>query len=227
MSNFWRGFRAMVPLWLGLVPFAAAYAVLARGAGLTLLEVQLMSLIVFSGGAQFSAVGLFAAQASGPAIILTTFLINLRHLLYGLSLGRFVAMSRAQRLLAAHFLTDEAYGLTLARGERSFGFFLGAALSLFSIWNLSTLAGGVLSGLVPDPEALGVDFIFPLAFLALLVPLLANGKALGVALLAGALALAATQVVSSGLAVLLAGVVGSLCGAWWTRDDERPQVKAP
>lgn len=219
-GDFRRGFLAMLPLWLGLIPFAAAYAVSARSAGLTLLETQLMSLIVFSGGAQFSAAGLFAVQAPGPAVILTTFLINLRHLLYGLSLGQRVRMTQLQRLLGAHVLTDEAYGVTVARGERSFGFFVGSALSLFLIWNLSTLLGGLLSRLVPDPAALGVDFVFPLAFLALLIPLLSGFKALGVALAAGALALVTARTVGTGVAILLAGVVGALLGAWWTRGDE-------
>jgi len=217
MADFWRGFRAVVPLWLGVVPFGAAYAVTAREAGLSLLETQLMSLLVFSGGAQFSAAGLFAVGASGPTVILTTFLINARHLLYGLSLGQLVPMRWLQKLVAAHLLTDEAYGLTVAHEARSFAFFLGAGFSLFPVWNLSTLAGSLLSDAVPNPAALGVDFIFPLAFLALLIPLLTGWKEVAVALFAGGVALGASQVTSSGPAVLLAGTLGPLLGAWWTR----------
>lgn len=217
MNPFWQGFRALVPLWLGLVPFGAAYAVSARSAGLSPFETQLMSLIVLAGGAQFSAAGLFAAGASPFTLVATTFLVNARHLLYGVSLGQAVSFGPRQRLLAAHLLTDEAYGVTFTSPARSARFFLGAGSSLYLIWNLSTLAGSLLSALVPDPAALGVDFIFPLAFLALLVPLVKGWPALAVAVFAGAFALLASQVLNSGLVVLFAGVLGPLLGAWLTR----------
>jgi predicted branched-subunit amino acid permease len=139
----------MLPLWLGMVPFGAAYAVSARAAGLSLFETQLMSLVVFSGGAQFSAAGLFAANASPFTLVATTFLINARHLLYGVSLGQLMPVTWRQRFLVAHLLTDEAYGVTFGSPARSLGFFLGAGSSLFFIWNLSTLVGALLSRLVP------------------------------------------------------------------------------
>lgn len=217
--NFWRGFGAVVPLWLGMIPFGAAYAVSARAAGLSLLETQLMSLVVFSGGAQFSAAGLFAANASPLTVVATTFLINVRHLLYGVSLGQTVPLRWRERPLAAHLLTDEAYGVTFGSPARSVGFFMGAGSSVFFIWNLSTLAGALLSRLVPDPAALGTDFIFPLAFLALLIPLLRGWPALAVAVSAGLLALLASRVMNTGLAVLLAGVLGPLLGAYLTRGE--------
>lgn len=211
----------MLPLWLGMVPFGAAYAVSARAAGLSLFETQLMSLVVFSGGAQFSAAGLFAAGASPFTLVATTFLINARHLLYGVSLGQLLPMTWRERLLAAHLLTDEAYGVTFGSPARSRGFFLGAGSSLFFIWNLSTLAGALLSRLVPDPAALGIDFIFPLAFLALLIPLLKSWSALTVAVFAGGLALLASQVMNAGLAVLLAGILGPLLGAYLTKGEAK------
>ena len=219
MKVFWRGFGAMTPLWLGLIPFGAAYAVSARAAGLSLFETQLMSLIVFSGGAQFSAAGLFAVNASPLTVVATTFLINARHLLYGVSLGQLVPFGPRERFLAAHLLTDEAYGVTLSSPVRSAEFFLGAGSSLYLIWNSSTLAGSLLSSLVPDPAALGVDFIFPLAFLALLIPLLKSRPALIVAIFAGIIAFFTAQVVNTGLAILLVGVLAPLLGAYLTRDE--------
>lgn len=212
-APFWSGFRRIVPLWLGIIPFGLAYAVTARSAGLSLWETQLMSLIVFSGGAQFSAAGLFAVNASAFTVVLTTFLINARHFLYGLTLAPTMPLTRVQKLVGAHFLTDEAFGVTVAAGERRFRALFGAELSVFVVWNLSTLAGSGLSDAVPDPAALGVDFVFPLAFLALLIPLLERRTDLSVALLSGALALLASRLVNDGLSVLIAGVLGALIGA--------------
>src|SRR5262249_23092659 len=102
---FRHGFRAMMPLWLGVAPFGVAYAVIARSAGLSLVETQALSLFVFAGASQVSAVGLFARGAGGLEIVLTTFLLNVRHVLYGVSLGRNIEMTRRERLVAAFFLT--------------------------------------------------------------------------------------------------------------------------
>ena len=92
----------MLPLWTGLIPFGLAYALSARTAGLSAFDTQLMSVVVLAGSAQFSAAGLFGIGASGASIILTTFIVNLRHLLYTLSLGQRLELSWPQKLLAAH-----------------------------------------------------------------------------------------------------------------------------
>jgi len=207
----------MMPLWLGVAPFAVAYAVLARDAGLSVVETQALSLLVFAGSAQVSAVGLFGRGAGGLEVVLTTFLLNVRHVLYGMSLGRVVPMSRRERLLGAYLLTDEAYGVAVARGARSFPFLLGAELSLFFVWNVLTLVGAVVGGVIPDPERLGVDFVFPVAFLALLVPLLSRRVELAVAVAAGVSAWLLAAAAAGGVPVLGAGVGGALLGAWLTR----------
>ena len=209
----------MLPLWAGLIPFAMAYAVLARSAGLSLWHTQLMSLIVFGGSSQFSAAGLFGLGASGIAIVLTTFVINLRHFLYTLALGQRYKTTTAQKLLASHLTTDEAFGLAVSK-RGSFPFFLGTAFSLFFIWNLSTLAGSLVSELVPDPIAIGIDFIFPVAFLALLIPLLKTRKELSVAVLAGLAAFIGSSFLNPGILILLVGVAASLLGALWAKDDD-------
>jgi len=208
----------MVPLWLGVIPFGLAYAVLARDTGLSVVETEALSLLVFAGSAQVSAVGLLGRGAGGLEIVLTTFLLNVRHVLYGLSLGRVVPLSPRERVVAAYFLTDEAYGVSLARGARTFPFVLGAELSLFAVWNLATVAGAFLGGVIPDPERLGVDFVFPVAFLALLVPLLRRRVDVLVAVVAGAVAWLLAQWLPGGLPVLGAGASAALLGAALTRE---------
>lgn len=216
------GFRAMVPLWLGVVPFGLVYAVTARDAGLSLLETQALSALVFAGSAQFSAVGLFGAGAGGLAIVLTTFLLNVRHLLYGLSLARSIPLSRRQVAPAAFLLTDEAFGVATAAGARTFGFLLGAELSLYVSWNLATLVGALTAAAIPDPQELGVDVVFPLAFLALLVPLVRGRVELVVAVSSGALAWLLSRELPGGLPILVTGIAGALLGAWATRNRPTP-----
>ena len=214
----------MVPLWAGVVPFGAAYAVTARAAGISLLDTQLMSLLVFAGGAQFSAAGLVAAGAGPWTLVATTFLINVRHVLYGLAVGATTALIGWRRLAAAHLLTDEAFGVHVAHGRGRASFLLGAGLSLFLVWNLATFAGALFAHRVPDPAAVGLDLIFPLAFLALLLPLLGGRVAVLVALVSGGLAWALASAAGTGVAVLVAGVVGASLGAVLSRDDGRGEA---
>jgi predicted branched-subunit amino acid permease len=219
MTEFWNGFKRMFPLYLGVVPFAVAFAVTARAAGLSVWETQALSLFVFAGSSQFSAAQMFAAGAGGPAIILTTFLLNVRHALYGMSLARILKLNPGQRALGAYFLTDEAYGVFVASGSRSYAFLMGAEMSLFIAWNAFTLAGALAGALLPDPTSLGVDFVFPLSFLALLLPLLRTRAEIIVAVLSGALAWLVSSRLPGGLGILLTGLAGSLLGAWLTRGE--------
>ncbi|MGY2892890.1 AzlC family ABC transporter permease [Deinococcus sp. UYEF24] len=211
----------MLPIWLGVAPFAVAYAVTARAAGLSLLETQFMSVTVFAGASQFAAAGLFGQGVGGWSIIATTFLLNVRHVLYGLSLAQQLPISGLKRLLAAQFLTDEAYGVTIAAGPRQPGglslpFLLGAELSLYAVWNLFTLLGSLAGAVIPDPKAVGADVVFPLAFLGLLVPLVVGRRELLVAVASGLLAWGVSRVLPGGLTVLIAGVGGALLGAYLT-----------
>ncbi len=224
-AAFGEGFRAMLPIWAGVVPFGLAYAVSARAAGLSWIDTQLMSLLVFAGSAQFTAVGMFAVGASSLALIVTTLVINLRHLLYSLTLGNRIDVRGPTRWLAAQLLTDEAFGVVVSAGRRDVPFLLGAEISLYVSWNLSTAAGAWLGGSVADPAALGLDVIFPLTFLALLVPLVRGRVELLVAIVAGAAAPVLARALPFGVVIVVVGVGGALLGAWLTRDE--PEATPP
>jgi 4-azaleucine resistance transporter AzlC len=217
----------MFPIYLGVIPFAVAYAVTARAAGLSVLETSLMSVLVFAGASQFSAAGAFAGGAAGLTIVFTTFLLNVRHLLYGLSLGREIKLSNPQRVVSAYFLTDEAYGVVMASGERSFAFLLGCEMSLFVSWNIFTLVGALAGSIISDPAKLGVDFIFPLSFTALIVPLLKSKNDVVVAGISGILAILFSKFFPGGFSIFATGVIGSLLGAWLTRAEplEQPTLE--
>ena len=119
--------------------------------------------------------------------------------------------------LRRYFLTDEVFGVVAARQAPTFAYLLGAELSLFVTWNLSTLGGAFLGGAIPDPAKLGLDLVFPLAFLALLVPLVRTRVELAVAVVSGALAYVVARRLPGGVPIVVTGVAGSLLGAWLTR----------
>jgi predicted branched-subunit amino acid permease len=213
IGPFLEGFRAMTPLLLGIAPFGAVYAVSARAAGIGLLDTQLLSLLLFAGGSQFAVVGLYASGAGMFELVLSAFLINLRHLLYGVVVRTLTPLAGGQRLVAAHLLTDEAFGLHVTHGHGRPGYLLGAGLSLFLTWNAATLVGALVADFLPDPRSIGVDLIFPLTFVALAVPLLHSKRVLGVALFAGAATLLFTPLMGEGLAIVAAAVLAAAAGA--------------
>jgi 4-azaleucine resistance transporter AzlC len=215
-GGFRDGVIAIIPLWTGVVPFAIAFAVLARAAGLSGLETQLLSLFLFAGAAQVAFVTLVKSEAGAVSVVLTVFLLNVRHVLYGLSYSRLArGMAGPPKALLGFLLTDEAYGITIRAfldGRGSPTFLLGAGLSLYTAFNLATLIGILLGSIIPDPRASGLDFIFPLTFLALLVPLLTSWKQVAVVAVSGGLALGLSQVTPAGVTVIAAAVTGSLLG---------------
>lgn len=206
----------MLPLWLGVVPFALAFGILARNSGLSVVETQALSVLVFAGSAQLAMVNLVKDGAGGAAILLTVLLLNLRHFLYGLSLNRHLPVrTRPARPVLAATMTDESYGLAIRAylaGRGSDGFFFGASFSLFVSYAAATLAGALLGSRLPDPERLGLDVVFPLSFLALLLPMLRTRTDLGVALAVGILALALSQTFSGGVVILTATIGGATLG---------------
>ena len=220
LALFARGFLALLPLWAGAIPSGIAYGVAARAAGLGPGETQLMSLVVFSAAAQVGAVSLLSAGAPVALLVGTALALNAQLLLLGLAVGRQTRPSWPARLVAAWFLTDGAYGIAVARGPLRLPVLLGAGVSMYTAWNAGTALGSVLGTAVPDLRQLGVDFVVPLTFLAVLVPLVRTRTAALVALVAGATALLLAWLVPGGVAVLGAGLVGSAVGAWRTRRDD-------
>lgn len=207
----------MVPLWPGVVAFGVAYAILARGTGFSLVETQALTMFVFAGAAQLAVVTLHDAGASPVAIVVTVFILNLRHVLYGLSLnGKLDVDERPSRPLLAFLLTDEWYGVTIREylaGRGGAAYLFGAGLSLYASFGLATLGGSLFGSFLPDPERSGLSFIFPLSFLALLLPLLRSHRAILVAAISAGMMLVASQFANSGVAFLIAAVTAATLGA--------------
>jgi 4-azaleucine resistance transporter AzlC len=237
-GGYWRdvrrGYVAMMPLWPGAVPFGLAFAILARTAGFSALATQALSLFIFAGAAQVATVTLYAGGAGAVAIVLTVLLLNLRHVLYGLSLRQWVgARTRPPWPVLAYLLTDEAYGIAVRAfldGRGSVAYFLGCGLSIFSIWQTATAAGVLLGTLLPNPKGIGLDFIFALTFLALVLPLIRSWRHVAVVAVAAVAALVLSHYFAGGvtvlltvlLTVLIAATLGAVLEQWRPEPEEAP-----
>jgi 4-azaleucine resistance transporter AzlC len=179
LAAFLSGARGTLPLLPGVVPFGLIYGVAARGAGLPTLLSQAMSSIVFAGSAQFAVVQLVAAGAPAVALVLTAAILNLRHVLYSVSLAPLLRpVSARWKALVAYLLTDESYGVVIARLRAGLSeglhlpYALGSGVTLWSTWQTSTLAGLLIGTKIPS--AWSLDFTATLTFIALAVPLLTD-----------------------------------------------------
>ncbi|MFD6530816.1 AzlC family ABC transporter permease [Streptomyces sp. NPDC060184] len=191
---------------VGLSGFA--FGVTSAGAGLTLLQTCALSLLVFTGASQFALVGALAAGGNPYTAAAGAFFLGVRNAFYGLRLSQLLALPRALRPLAAHWVIDESTAVTLAQPTRRaarLGFTVTGA-SLYALWNLTTLAGALGAEKLGDTDAWGLDAAGPAVFLALLAPMLTSTTERITAALAVVLALGLLPVLPAGVPVLLAGL---------------------
>jgi 4-azaleucine resistance transporter AzlC len=201
---------------------AIAFGVLAQKAGISERNTVLLSLLVYAGSSQLIAVGLFSAGAPPLSIILTTFVVNLRHLLMSASLAPYLSGWRKLPLAAFAFqLTDETFALHSARfpqGVPPKAEVFGVHVTAQVAWVLGTWLGFHAGELVPEVEPLGLDYALPAMFLALLMVIVRERKQLITALIAGffsvVLALAGVDRWNVILGALLAATVGVGVDTW-------------
>jgi 4-azaleucine resistance transporter AzlC len=194
--------------------YGISFGVLAVAAGLSEAQACAMSLLVFTGGSQFAAVGVIAAGGSAATAVANALLLAVRNAAYGLSLASLLRGSWLRRVLAAHLVIDESTAMARAQDEprpaRS-AFWL-TGVSVFVCWNAGTLAGALAGSGLGEPTRYGLDAMFPAAFLALLAPQLRQAGAPQAALAGALIAVVLLPLTPAGVPVLAAslGVLAAL-----------------
>jgi len=228
LAEFLAGCRDEAPLQLGVVPFGMLYGIGAIQAGMPVWIAQLASAVVFAGAAQLVIVQMLAVGAGALPIGLTSGLLNLRHMLYSMSIAEHVRhLPRRWRLLLAYLLTDEAYAVAILRYQVTpppddrpdlrHWYFLGCGFTLWLTWQLSTAAGLLFGASVP--AGWDIDFAVPLTFIALLAMLMKERAGQAAALVA-ALAALAFAALPYKLGLVVAIVLGLVAGVWTSRRRE-------
>lgn len=180
----------------------------SAGSGLTLTQTCVLSLLVFTGASQFALVGALAAGGSPFTAAAGAFFLGVRNAFYGLRLSQVLALPRRVRPFAAQWVIDETTAVSLAQPTRRsarLGFTV-TGLSLYLLWNLTTLLGALGAKAIGDTDAWGLDAAGPAVFLALLAPMLRTATERAVAGLAVLLGLGLLPLAPAGVPVLVAGL---------------------
>jgi 4-azaleucine resistance transporter AzlC len=235
------GFRAVAPMLIGVAPFGLVAGATPAANGLGADVAIGFSTIVFAGASQLAAINVLSDGGSALVAVLAACTINLRMLLYSASIGPYFAHERlTRRLGVAYLMTDQAYALSitrwvgddpadgLAETRRSrFGFYIGAGLTLWVVWQVSTVVGLLIGKALP--AGVHLDFAVPLVFLVLLVPSVTNRPSVVAAVTGGGVAVLAGQLGAGPLSIIIGSLAGIVAGALVDTDSPvaAPRKGAP
>lgn len=215
-TEFLAGVAATVPVLVAEVPFALLLGALASERGLSAAETGLMSALVFAGSSQFVVLNAWTAPPALFAIVVATFIVNLRHVFMSASIRRKLDHWPSWlRPLALLFLADEIWAFAEAQAAKtrlSLAYYAGLALPLYAAWLTATVAGAALGGLVRDPKVYGFDFAFIAIFIGLVVGFRAQPAAAVTAVAAGATA-ALVHLAAPGAWSIAAGAAAGMVAA--------------
>ena len=215
-SAFLEGIRDMAPMMLGVIPFGMVCGVGAIAAGASPIAALAMSMIMFSGAAQIVATQLLVAGAPFAVILLSCLVVSLRLLMYSATMAPYLRpLDHRWRNLLSFVLTDQAFAGTLQRFKRSddlranASYFLGTGVLLWGTWQIATIAGIVAGQVIPASWQL--EFVVPLCFLAVLVPLLRDRVSVVVFAVA-TVAVVALDAMPLRLSMICSGLLGIAAG---------------
>ena len=232
-SAFWKGMRDSAPFVLVSGPFGLLFGVLAAEAGLNVLEATSFSLAVFAGSAQFTALQLMQEQTPTLIVLVSALAVNLRVAMYSASLTPYLGGAPLwQRACAAYLTVDQAYALSMIEFERRadwgvaerMAYFFGTNGLVAPAWMAATITGALVGASIPD--SLGLDFVLPIAFLAMIGPMLRTPAHVVACFTACAVSLPAA-LMPYNLGLIIAGLAGMMAGAqaelWFERRTARTE----
>jgi 4-azaleucine resistance transporter AzlC len=217
-SEFIGGIRDTLPLEVGAIPFGIIFGALAVNSGLSPAAAMGFSLFVFAGSSQFIGSNLVAQGVGIPLIVFTTFIVNVRHALYGATLAPHMKHLSQRWLLPLGFLlTDETFVVVISRYNQpdkspfKHWYHLGSSIFMYLNWNFWTFIGIVAGQSVPDLSQYGLAFAMDVTFIGMIMPQLKNRPMVLAALVAGLSAVALNNVPNK-LGLIIAVFIGIAVG---------------
>jgi len=193
---------------LSVTPFGLSFGAVSVEAHLSLAQVCLLSLVLFSGASQFALVSIIGAGGSYVSAVGTALLLGVRNGLYGARVNSLLRPAGWRRFLMAEVTIDESTAMAVSEAPSASAAraFWTTALSVYVLWNASTVIGALVGNALGSPAATGLDVAGPAAFIALLAPRLTTARMRLAALGSGAIALVTVPIVPVGAPILIGGL---------------------
>lgn len=211
-----EGFVSALPLSIAVAPFSLVFGVLASQTGLSVVESTLMSATVFAGAAQFVVIDLWTDPLPVLTLVGAAFTVNLRYVLFGATLHRWVTGLPARVVYPSLFvMADENWALSITeykRGSNNGAFLFGSGIALWIPWVSFTALGTQVGAVISDPAAFGLDVVFTAVFLTLLVGVWDDRSEVVPWAGAAIVAIVAEQLLSGSWFIVLGGLSGSAIG---------------
>lgn len=218
-KDFLDGIRLFLPIGAGYLPLGFACGIVCAEAGMSVIQIFIMSLLVYAGAGQYIAGGMIAAGATPLSIIITTFIVNSRHILYTSVLYPYISKwSFFKQSLFATQITDEVFAMHSSyMNKNSANTVTAFTLNIFShsSWIISNTIGGISASLIPDSSKFGLDFTLYALFIALILPRLVNA-AQGVALITGGIIATIFALFDMVYIGIIAGAVAGAFAGYYT-----------
>lgn len=194
MTYFRQGFRSILPIISGIIPFGAVMGSAFAEANLSFWQAALMDTVVYAGAAQLASVDLMKINAAAFVVVGTGLVINSRFLLYSAAMAPYLKDSGFwTKFFASLTLTDQSYAAFTANHDKLktdravVEFYVGSAVCMLLTWHLSVLAGFIFGNFAPASWSL--DYAVPLSFVALLIPTLKTKSHVLIAVISSVLSL--------------------------------------
>ncbi len=208
--------RGLFPISIFVIPFGIAFGVAADEQGVTAIQAIAMSILVFSGAAQFASLELWHKPIAFGSLALIVLALNARHIVIGAALSPWInALPIWKRALTLGFLSDPNFADSqpaFKSGERDIGRLLGGGLILWMNWIIGTTIGALAGAGIGDPEIFGLDVVMVCFFAATFTGRLENRTTIIPALIASTVAVLSIGFVPTGWNIILAAIVGGIGG---------------
>lgn len=222
IQSFKNGFREAVPVALGVAAYGIVYGMLSQNI-LTGWETAASCLIVFAGVSQIMALDMWHAPLPVSAIIISTFIVNIRHVLMGASVYPYADKEKKRiSYPSLFFMVDEGWALTMGKmpknGER-IGYLAGTGVIIYFLWITATFIGRQAGAFIPSPEKLGIDFALTAVFITMAVSGFKGRKDIPVVLVAAATAWLFEHYIGGKWYIIAGGLAGGFT-AWVTYEHD-------
>jgi 4-azaleucine resistance transporter AzlC len=228
VKSFFVGLKTSVPVMIGFIPVAIAFAMMATSAGLDGFESVAMSVMVYAGASQMMAVGMIAEGAGYLAIVVATFIMNFRHFI--MSTCVFERMERngkktglAMKLFCSFGVTDESFAIFTTSDTKKCDkwYFTGVFLGPYLSWILGTLVGVLLGAVLPEIVSSSLGIALYAMFIALLVPnVKGNVRLLAVVFITAVINLLLRFVIDANWALIASTLIGAAIGVFIVKDED-------